>query len=456
MRAVPRLVIAGAASGVGKTTVMVGLLEALRARGLRVAAFKCGPDFLDPGYHARAAGAPSHTLDGWMMGQSAALATFARATVGADVALVEGMMGLYDGVAPESDEGSAAELSRWLAAPVVAVLDVSAMARTAAAVGHGLATFHPGVRVAALFGNRVGGEAHLALLRAACREVPMVGGLPRVEALAFPERHLGLLRADEIDGARLAGWGPLMEKWGGVDELLRIARSAPPLDLEPAPSPPSPAHATPPSRTAAKCRIAVARDAALHFYYEDNLQRLRQLGAELVPFSPLADAALPDADGLYLGGGYPEAHAEALAANRPLRASVAAFAERGRPVYAECGGLMYLSRALVTLDGQTHEMVGLVDGIAVMKPSLQALGYVEVETRRATPLGPAGVRLRGHQFRHSTLEGPAGDAYALRRPGRDETQLEGYGRGNVLASYVHAHWGRLSQAAEGFVAACCR
>lgn len=450
---VPRLVVAGTASGVGKTTVVVALTQALRRRGLRVATFKCGPDYLDPTWHARASGATCHNLDGWMMGREAVLATFARASGGADVALIEGVMGLYDGAAPDSDEGSAAQIAKWLDAPVLVVIDASGMARTIAAVGLGLQSFDPKLRLAGMFANRVGSRRHVDLLRTACGQVapPILGGLPREASLAFPERHLGLRTADENHASdeKLAAWGARMEEWGSVEALLSLARSAPRLEAA--------ASATTSAPVTKRCRIGLARDAAFHFYYDDNLRRLEALGAELVPLSPVSDTQLPaDLDGLYLGGGYPEVHAEALAKNRTMRESVRAFAEAGGPVYAECGGLMYLAQAIRALDGKDHEMVGLVPGIAVMQERLQALGYVEVETQRRSVLGGAGLRVRGHQFRYSTLQGATGEdlAYTVRRRRGGTTHAEGYGGTNVLASYVHAHWASNPLCAEGLVSSC--
>jgi cobyrinic acid a,c-diamide synthase len=446
-----RLVIAGVASGVGKTTVTVALAAALRARGLTVAAFKCGPDYLDPTYHARATGGVSHNLDGWMMGRAAVAATFARASAGADVALIEGVMGLYDGASPDGEEGSAAEIAKWLEAPVLAVVDASGMARTIAAVGVGLRAFDPALPLAGLFANRLGSTGHLDLLKRACRgAVPVVGGLPADETRAFPERHLGLRTADAevLPDALVQSWAATLAEWNDIDALLALARSAPPLPTE--------TISAPPSAAAAICRIGIARDAAFHFYYEDNLARLRALGAELVPFSPVADAQLPDVDGVYLGGGYPEAHAAALAANQPMRRALAELAASGAPVYAECGGLMYLADAVRSLDGVTHPMLGLVAGTAVMHDRLQALGYVEVETQRRTILGGAGLRMRGHQFRYSTLEGGHGDAYSVRKRRGGSAFAEGYGRDNVLGSYVHVHWASNPLVAEGLVAACAR
>ncbi len=442
-----RLVIAGEASGVGKTTTVVALAAALRARGLRVAAFKCGPDYLHPTYHARGTGTASHNLDGWMMGRDAVVATFARASRGADVALVEGVMGLYDGASPDGEEGSAAEIAKWLRAPVVAVVDAGGMARTIAAVGIGLRAFDPALDLVGLFANRLGSRGHLDLLKRACRaHVPVVGGLPRDEARAFPERHLGLRTADAtvVPDTLVSAWSAAFAEWNDVDAFVALARRAPPLDLSAAALVPA----------APRCRIALAHDDAFHFYYDDNLAQLRARGAELVRFSPLGDSALPASDGVYLGGGYPEAHAAALAANEPMRASLRAAAARGVPIYAECGGLMYLADAIRTLDGVAHPMLGLVRGVAVMHDKLQALGYVEVETQRRTVLGGAGLRMRGHQFRYSTLEGAAGDAYRVRKRRGGDAFFEGYGAANVLGSYVHVHFASNPLVGEGFVAAC--
>ena len=447
---IPRVVIAGASSGVGKTTVTVGLCRALRARGLGVAVFKCGPDYLDPTYHQRAAGRPSHNLDGWMMGREAAAATFVRASAGADVAVIEGMMGLFDGVSATGEVGSTAEMAKWLRAPVVLVADASGMARSIAALAGGFAAFDPEVRVAGVIANRVGGRAHVELLASALRDPPILGGLASDAALGFPERHLGLRAADRraVPEAIIDEWGARVAESIDLDAVLAIARAAPPIAaFDPA---------RPLASGPARCRIGYALDDAFHFYYEDNLRRLEALGAELVPFSPIADRELPEVNGLYLGGGYPESHAAALSANRSMRVAIARFGAAGGPVYAECGGLMYLSGALRDLDGRSHPMVGLLPGTAVMSARLEALGYVEVETRVPSLLGPAGLRFRGHQFRHSRLEGAeaAAGAYTIRRPSSGDAQREGYRAGSVLGSYVHAHWASNPLAARGFVAAC--
>ncbi len=450
---IPRIVVAATGSGVGKTTLTVGLIAALRARGLKVAPFKCGPDYLDPTYHARAAGRASHNLDGWMMGRAGVLATFASAARDADVAVIEGMMGLYDGATPTADEGSTAEIAKWLDAPVLLVADCGGIARTIGAIALGFARFDPAVRLAGLLCNNVGGRGHLDLLRAASREFPIVGGLPRTSEAGFPERHLGLLSATEaaVPSSIFAMWGELVAAWCDRDAIMRIARSAPALD--------DPMDETP-SDEPRRCRVGLAYDEAFHFYYEYNLRRLEALGAELVRFSPIHDQQLPAVDGLYFGGGYPEAAASELSANDSMVRAVRNFAAAGGPLYAECGGLMYLTEGIRTLDGTTHPLVGLIPGIAVMHDRLQAIGYATIETRAPSLLGAAGTTWRGHQFRYSTLDPAPPEMierlyHVVPRWG-GESFSEGFHRGNLVASYVHSHWASNPAVPENFVHACAR
>lgn len=447
----PRLVIAGTSSHVGKTTVMVGLVRSLRARGLRVAVFKCGPDYLDPTYHVRAADAPCHNLDGWMMGREAVMASFARASQEADIAVIEGVMGLFDGVSPTGEAGSTAEVAKWLQAPVLLVCDAGGMARSLAALAHGFSTFDSDLPISGLICNRIGSRSHLDLLRKATGGIPPVmGGLPKEAALAFPDRHLGLHRADcvAVPDHVLETWGERVREWFDLEAILAVARTAPVL--------PEIAPVARVIGAGARCRIGLAFDEAFHFYYEDNLRRLEQLGAALVRFSPLHDTQLPDVDGLYFGGGYPEVYAGALSNNQAMRHAVLAFGKEQGPIYGECGGLMYLSRGIRTVDGTLHAMVGLVPGEAEMRDRLQALGYVEVETQDATMLGQPGLRFRGHQFRYSDfqLQAETDCVYTVqRRRGGDPFQ-EGYRIGHTLVSYVHAHWASNPAVAEGFVQAC--
>lgn len=448
---IPRLVIAGISSNVGKTTVMVGLVRALRARGLKVGVFKCGPDYLDPTYHVRAAGAPCHNLDGWMMGREAVLSTFAHASQGADIAVIEGVMGLFDGASPTSGEGSTAEIAKWLQAPVLLVCDAGGMARSIAALAKGFSTFDPDLQISGLICNRLGSRGHLDLLRKATEgKPPVLGGLPKEAALAFADRHLGLHSADRatVPEDVFVAWGDRVSEWCDVDAIVALAQSAPALPEIPA--------AARIVGEGARCRIGLAFDEAFHFYYDDNLRRLESLGAELVRFSPIHDARLPDVDGLYFGGGYPEVHAEDLSRNLSMLKDVRSFAESQGPIYGECGGLMYLSNGIRTLDGTLHPMVGLIPGEAEMKDRLQALGYVEVETTDETMLGPAGLKFRGHQFRYSDFRLPAEVecTYHVRRRRGGEVFHEGYRQGHTLASYVHAHWASNPTLAQGFVRAC--
>lgn len=450
---VPRLVLAAAASGAGKTTIAAALLRTARDRGLRVAPFKVGPDYIDPTHHAVAAGRPSRNLDGWLLPHDVVQVLFHRATTGAhaaDLAVIEGVMGLFDGRSGTDEAGSTAEMATLLRAPVVLVLDAGAMARTAAAVAHGLHTFDAALPLAGVVLNRIAGERHYAMCADAIRartNLPVLGWLPKDPEIAIPERHLGLVLA----GERPMALDRLAERATAtldIDGLLAVARAAPPLD---AVADPFPSRATPPGASP-RARIGVARDAAFDFYYEDNLDLLRSLGAALVPFSPLADTALPDGlDALYLGGGYPELHAPQLAANVAMRAAVRAFAAAGRPVYAECGGLMYLSEALVDMAGTPHAMAGVVPGVSRMQARL-TLGYREAVALRDTPLAHAGQRVRGHEFHHSVLEG-APQAPAYQQADGDATEgIVAGPRHNVLASYLHVHFGTDARLAERFVA----
>jgi cobyrinic acid a,c-diamide synthase len=449
----PRLVVAGTASGIGKTSVMVGLTRALRQRGLRVAVFKCGPDYLDRTYHVRASGSTCHNLDGWMMGCDAVADTFLRACEGADIALIEGVMGLFDGASPTTEEGSTAEIAKWLDAPVMLVVDVSGMARTVAAIARGVAAFDPELRLAGIFCNRVGSRGHLDILRRALNDLPVLGGLPNEPALTFPERHLGLRSADEqaVPDSILSELGRVTGEWCDLDAILTVARAAALVSRQ--------LSAKADAASSSRCRIGVAFDEAFHFYYEYNLHLFKSLGAELVYFSPISDPGLPDVNGLYIGGGYPEIHAEALSANRSMREQISAFAADGGTIYAECGGLMYLCDAIKTLDGQRYPMAGVIPAHAVMHERLQALGYVEVETQAASALGPAGLRFRGHQFRYSELQ-PLKDridcAYRVVRRRDGQVVPEGYSVKNTLASYVHAHWASNPTIAERLVDACVR
>jgi cobyrinic acid a,c-diamide synthase len=456
------VVVAGVASGVGKTSVTLGLLEALRRRGVRVQAFKVGPDFIDPGLHALATGRASYNLDGWMYGRDAVRACVARQAAHADLAVVEGVMGCFDGIDGTSEEGSTAQIAKWLHAPVVLVVDAWASARSAAAVVHGFESFDPALSLAGVIVNRVGGDVHgrmvLDAIAATCRAVPL-GAIPRDDALTLPERHLGLVTAAEgvLDGARLHLLADAVERSVDLDRLLSLAREVEPFEESGRGRPESECRTEgcgPASPRLA--RIGVARDAAFQFYYAENLDLLREAGAELHFWSPLGDHELPDADGLYLGGGYPELHARRLAGNAAMRKAVRRFAEAGRPVYAECGGLMYLAETLEDADGVAHPMAGVLPVTVRMRPRRMALGYTEVAFTRDTPIGPAGAVARGHEFHYSTLDPvPDGIERVYRVAQRDApARAEGYLVGRTLMSYVHLGFASNPELPRAFVAAC--
>ena len=431
---------------------MLALAAAFRQKGLKVATFKCGPDYLDPSYHSNVTGRPCHNLDTWMMGSRTVQEVFARHAAEADIALIEGVMGLFDGASPQSDQGSAAEIAKLLDAPVLMVWDVSGMARTFAALAQGIGSFDTDVRIGGHIANRIGSKHHLDLLRQALPQ-GLLGALPKRPDLAFPERHLGLVTAQNggLDPQLVSTWVELAEEYLALDDILALARSAPAL-VRPVLEPRRP-------DLALSCRIGVAYDAAFHFYYAENLRLLEEAGAQIVLFSPLHDQTLPlDLDALYLGGGYPELYAESLALNEEMFAAIRAFAASGRPVYGECGGLMYLGASLRTLEGKEVPMLGLLPLRTRMESRLQALGYAEVETQETSLLGPAGTRFRGHQFRYSQLESEpeVQHLYRFRKRRGGEVIREGYARESVLGSYVHAHWASHPEIARHFVKAAYR
>ncbi len=433
----PRLIVAAPSSGSGKTTVAAVLLAAWRARGRVVQPFKVGPDYIDPTHLGRAAGRTPRNLDGWFLDRPELLEVFRRGALGAAGALVEGVMGLFDGRDALGHEGSTAQVARWLDAPVVLVVDARAMAGSIAALVRGFRDHDPRLRLAGVVANRVGSARHAEILAEALEPVgvPLLGYLPRLPELELPERHLGLVLAGERSlepeaWARAAGTLD-------VEALWRLAQVAPALELPP--------HALPEGRQPLRARIAVARDAAFSFYYPEALELLEQLGAELVPFSPLADEGLPeDASAVWIGGGYPELYARELAANRGALEALRRFPG---PVYAECGGLMYLSEALETPDGR-YTMVGLVPGAARMQ-NRPTLGYRHVEALGDGPLARRGWRAKGHAFHYSTR--PVVEPAAWRQVGGAER--EGYLDGRVHASYTHLYFPAAPELARRFVAA---
>jgi cobyrinic acid a,c-diamide synthase len=440
--------VAGTQSGVGKTTITVALLAALRARGLRVAPFKAGPDYIDPTHHEAAAGVPSRNLDTWMLPPETVVRSFRRAADRADVAVVEGVMGLFDGKSGEDESGSSAHLAKLLGIPVILVVDARAMARSAGAMVLGYRTFDPAVRVAGVIVNQLASEGHYATTRSAIARqggVPVFGGIYRDQKLHLPERHLGLVPTQETTPAAfLAEAAALAERAIDIDGLLAVA-----AEIEPNPSGEG-------TRTAAVPRvpIAVARDRAFTFYYEDSLELLQDAGAEILPFSPLTDQELPGGSrGVYIGGGFPEVYAEALAANAPMHAALREAHGRGVPIYAECGGHMYLGQSLTDADGAVHGMAGLTPVTSTMAGTRLTLGYRTARALRDGAMFARGETIRGHEFHLSASPPTAGDAacWEFTEPALGPA---GYSDGNLWSSYLHIHLGAAPGAATRFANSC--
>lgn len=433
-----RIVIAGVSSGVGKTTVATGLMAALRARGMKVASAKVGPDFIDPGYHALATGRPGRNLDSWICGEPAIPALAGRAASGADILIVEGVMGLFDGAADGQPEASTASIARLLDAPVVLVVDASAMSGSVAALVHGYCTFDPSIRVAGVVLNRVGSPGHETLLREALRPlgVPVFGALRRDDSFTWRDRHLGLIPVVE-DAVRIGRSIALLagEITASLDlnAIVELARAASTLLVD---APPIP-------RRVGDARVAIAAGPAFSFVYQDNLEALEAAGAELVPFDPRRDSFLPDgSSALYAGGGFPEVFVAELSDNQPLQQDLRKKAREGLVIWAECGGLLWLGRSL---DG--HPLTGLVPAEGTMTDRL-TLGYRTAELQVNCPLGAAGENLRGHEFHYSSMT-PSGSALSLRS--RAGESSAGFATRQLFASYLHLHLGNDPLRAERFV-----
>ena len=443
---IPRIIVAAPASGQGKTTAATGLMAALSRRGLKVQGFKAGPDYIDPAFHTAATGRVSRNLDTWMMGEDLVLECFERAARGADIAVIEGVMGLFDGYSGKDDAGSAAHLARLLNAPVLLVVDGWAMARSAAALVHGFATFDPRVQVAGVLLNNLAGEGHYRYISEALEGsgVPPVGWLRRDPALAIPERHLGLVPAHS--GEYLDRLAAAISQGVDLEAVVRLASSAGSLR--------APSQRVFPEVAGERFTLAVARDEAFWFYYQDGLEMLAALGAEIVPFSPLHDTRPPTgAQAVYIGGGYPELHGAALAENQPMREWLGAATV---PIYAECGGLMYLTHAITDSEGRRFPMVGRLDCEARMQGKGLQLGYVTATAQCHHLLARAGEQVRGHEFHCSELTG-ASPAPAWQCQGTfGAPRPEGFTAARLLASYVHLNFAASPTAAKRLADAASR
>jgi cobyrinic acid a,c-diamide synthase len=448
------LLIAGTASGVGKTTVALAIMAGLRRRGLAVQPFKCGPDFLDTGHHTRICGRAARNLDTWMLSVEANRSVLRNAARGADVIVAEGMMGLFDGKSGSTEIGSSAEIAKLLKLPVVLVVDAAKSARSVAAVVLGFEIFDAKLRLAGVILNRVAGERHYEMLHEAIEsscKTKILGWLPVEPAIAIPERHLGLQGADEQDAnaqeSVIDAFAALSEKHLSLDGLLSLECGMEITTVEPT--------QVSLSASADAVRVGVPSDHAFSFYYEDNLDLLREQGAEIIRFSPITDASLPsNLDALYLGGGYPELYAEQLSRNTQMLEEIQTFAASGRPVYAECGGMLYLSESL-NVDGKSYAMAGVLPLSMQMTDRLVQFGYVTVEFTEDCLLARKGTVVRGHSFHQSRIisQGNVATSYHLKYSMSGKEELEGFRQGNVLASYIHLHFRANPAVAENFVAA---
>ncbi|WP_264454428.1 cobyrinate a,c-diamide synthase [Paenibacillus polymyxa] len=460
-----RIVVAGTGSGAGKTTVTLGLMKAFADSGLRVQGFKCGPDYIDPTYHTAATGTSSRNLDSWMTSPDTVREIFIRASEGADISVIEGVMGLYDGKDPLSNTGSTAEIAMLTDSPVLLVVDVRSMARSAAAIVLGFQRLEPKLRIVGVIVNRCGSQGHYGIVKKAIEQecgIPVLGWLKRDDGLDIPERHLGLVPAVERGELEplFQRAAELIRAGTDLDALRALADSAPP------PSPPDHPLFSPdrlPSvgheaDTGGRPVIAVARDAAFNFYYSENMDLLRQAGAEIVYFSPLAGERVPEqASGLYLGGGFPEEFAADIAANTGFLEDIRNAVSRDMPVFAECGGYMVLARTLTDRMGNAHHMAGVIPSDVRMQEKRAALGYREATALQDCLLLEAGETIRGHEFHYSVMhydESSVPYSYAYQTKGMRGLQSEGYAKGNLLAAYTHVHLASLPKAATRWVEQC--
>lgn len=432
---IPAVLIAGTHSGVGKTTVTLGLMAALRRRGLSVQPFKVGPDFIDPSHHTAICGRPSRNLDPFMMGLDGVRRSFCSALEGADVAVVEGVMGLYDGM-DATEVGSTAQVAKALDIPVLLVLNVHGMSRSAAAMELGFSSYDPNVKIAGTILNRVGSERHLSMLENSLKR-PIFAALPRRKDVEMKSRHLGLEMGFEREHD-LDALASFVEDNADMDRILALGTEPCPALREEA-------------EVERSVKIGVAWDEAFCFYYYENFRELERKGAELVFFSPLRDD-LPEVDGLYIGGGYPELHAAALEA-APARGQIKKASEDGMPIYGECGGLIYLCREIV-FEEASYKMAGALPAATIMTKKLQALGYVEAEVVGPNPVVKTGEIVRGHEFHYSRVEceNDARFAYRLYRGKGIMDGRDGLAEHSTLGGYLHAHF--YSYPVDRFIESC--
>ncbi|NEO79471.1 cobyrinate a,c-diamide synthase [Moorena sp. SIO4G3] len=457
------LIIAGERSGVGKTTVTLALLSYLFKCNYTIQSFKVGPDYIDPMFHQRVTGRPCRNLDPVLTSEDYVKDCFYRHCQGVDYALIEGVMGLFDGASGKNDFASTAHVARLLDVPVLLVLDCSRLSRSVAAIAYGYQSFDPRITIAGVVLNRVGSSRHLELLKDALEplHIPVLGELQRQENITIADRHLGLIPTAEITQLdalinRLADLGQSCFNWEHLHSELKVGHLQPVTSTNQQPvTSTNQQPVTSTNQQPALIRIAVACDRAFSFYYQDNLDSLEQLGAELVYWSPLTDTTLPaDVQGMYFGGGFPEVFAEQLAENTSARESVRTAIESGMPTYAECGGLMYLGEQITDFDGKSWSMVGVLPTVTVMGKSL-TLGYRQATALVDGPLLPAGATVWGHEFHRSHLTVmPSNPLFELRGYNQRKVGVEGWQVYQLHASYVHLHWGSCLKVPLQFLQRC--
>jgi cobyrinic acid a,c-diamide synthase len=447
-----RLVIAGTGSGVGKTTLTIGLMSALMKKGYTVQGFKCGPDYIDPSYHTAVTGRRSRNLDSWMLSHDTVKEILKRGSTGADISIIEGVMGFYDGKNPKTNQGSTAEISMLTESPVILVVNCASMARSAAAIVKGFQCFAEGINVVGVIANKVGSEGHYKLVKTAIEQecsIPVIGYLKRETDIEIPERHLGLIPSverGELD--------PFFDQLGGlisetvdIEQIYELSQTTP-IGIEDSP--------LFQKKKDSFIRIAVARDSAFNFYYQENMELLEANGAELIYFSPLAGESLPEnVDGLYIGGGFPEEFSEDLSKNTLVKRSIREAIEQGLPTLAECGGFMFLTDSIQTTEGITYPMVGVIPGEIIMQNRLAALGYREIVGEEGNFLLEEGDAAKGHEFHYSTFHPDSEEVpYAYQTKGMRGVQQEGYMQGNLVAGYTHIHFASCPRVVENWVHKC--
>ena len=430
-----KILIAGTTSGVGKTTLSLGIMKALKQRGLVVQPYKIGPDYIDTAYHTHVAGRASRNLDLYMLEEEQIKYLFNRSMKEADIGVVEGVMGLYDGKGTDITECSSAAVAKSLGLPVILVIDARAMGASSAAMVFGYKMIDPSINIVGVIANGIRTKGHFKLVKESIEkycQIPTLGYLPPADSFSLPSRHLGLVPSDELEALeeKMAPLAEAVEKYIDLELLLNLAEGEEVVsDFKPMIR----------QNRKKKC-MAVAYDEAFNFYYQDNLQLLEDLGVRLVYFSPLRDTELPSCDVIYIGGGFPEVFAKELEANKAMRAAIRKAHEANIPIYAECGGLMYLGERLVDDRSNSYEMVGIFEGESRMTNGLRRFGYCFGTAIEDTLLSTKGQVLKGHEFHHSEFHTKEKAAYKMQKEEHGESWPGGYIKGNTLATYLHLHF----------------